>query len=92
MRVSGLVGARVHDTGGRLLGRVTEIRATRPSTAGSPQVRELLLGRAGLHHRLTGRGGPTHTVPFDAVQLERPGRLRVAAGDVRALRQASGHR
>jgi hypothetical protein len=78
MRISMLVDARVRDPGGRMLGRVTEIRASDPGD-GRPRVRELLLGRAGLRHRLTGRGGATHVVPFDAVRLVGPGHLEVEA-------------
>lgn len=83
MRVSELVGARVCDPGGRALGRVRELRAEEHD--GTLRVTALLLGRQGLRHRLTGRGGPTHDVAFADLERSADGRLTARAEALREL-------
>jgi hypothetical protein len=75
MRISALIDATLYDHDGGRLGRVTEVRATHHDDA-APQVTELLLGRPGLRHRLTGRGRHTHAIDLTQVTIDAPGRLR----------------
>ena len=83
MRVSALVGAQVRDPDGRLLGRVRELRAE--DGGGDLRVTALLLGRQGVHHRLTGRGGPTHEVAFTDVARGTDGSLTARPEALREL-------
>lgn len=83
MRISALVDRRIRDEDGRVLGRVTEVRAVEGS--GTLRVTELLLGPAGLRHRLLGRGGPTHAVDLGRVRPGRDGGLVAERAALRTL-------
>jgi hypothetical protein len=83
MRISALIDATLYDRDGDRLGRVTEVRATHGDGA-APRVTELLLGRPGLRHRLTGRGRHTHAIDLAHVTIEAPGRLRADRSALRA--------
>ena len=85
MMLSQLLGLRVRDADGRRLGRVTEVRAKRDDD-GTPRVVELLLGRDGLRHRLTGRSRrPTHALDFDPARKPVGRTLRADAAELRDL-------
>jgi sporulation protein YlmC with PRC-barrel domain len=74
--VAHLIGARVHDTGGRKLGRVHELRAHREGD-GTVVVDQLLLGAGALRTRLRGPGAGARTIPWEAVVELGPERIVV---------------
>jgi hypothetical protein len=91
IHVEQLVGRRVIDVNGRSAGRIEEIRAARHD--GRVEVREYLLGPAGLFTRLLdsvtslpflnalsrlGLMAPRYRVPWDKIDLEDPTRPRVS--------------
>lgn len=73
---SDLIGSRVSDRSGRVIGRVFEVRAHWEGD-GSILVDELILGRRGLWRRLRGPGASDHGIPWAAVTEVEPGRIVV---------------
>jgi sporulation protein YlmC with PRC-barrel domain len=73
---SSLIGAPVHDHGGRALGRVFEVRA-HWERDGTIVFDELLIGRRGLWRRLRGPAADARGIPWEAVAELGPERIVV---------------
>ena len=75
--VAHLIGARVHDTSGRKLGRVHELRGHREDD-GTVVVDQLLLGPRSFWVRLRGPSGARpRAIPWEAVAEVEPERIVV---------------
>jgi sporulation protein YlmC with PRC-barrel domain len=86
--VGHLIGARVHDAGGRKLGRVHELRGHRRDD-GTVVVDHLLLGPRSFWIRLRGpSGADPRAIPWEAVVEVGPERIIVSSA-ASALSRAS---
>jgi sporulation protein YlmC with PRC-barrel domain len=76
---------RVHDSEGRFLGHVFDLRCDwRPGQDDAPVVDEIIFGRKGLAERLgLGRHGNPQSAPWSAVQRIEDKTLIVAADQVK---------
>jgi sporulation protein YlmC with PRC-barrel domain len=74
--LSSLIGVRVRDSDGKLLGRVFELRASHDRD-GFLVIDRLLIGRRGLWKRLRGPGGPEGGIPWESVAAIEDGLLTI---------------
>jgi sporulation protein YlmC with PRC-barrel domain len=74
---SDLVGSRVRDQSGRVLGRLFEVRAHR-ERSGAVVLDELMVGRGALWQRLRGPGAGARGIPWQSVTGLEDGEIVVA--------------
>jgi sporulation protein YlmC with PRC-barrel domain len=77
MRICALLGMRVFDAQGQLLGRLHELEAT------DGTVERLVYGKAGFFERMTGRSAPTKRPWSDVAKIDRAG-IHLAEGGEQA--------